>query len=71
MGDGRMYGQTDIQMDKHTDQWTDRSTYGISPHSTGLHPLLGPLPKKESIGGSGRETERRERECMIFTFCMI
>ena len=29
--DGRMYGRTD----------------GISPHSTGLRPLLGPLPKKE------------------------
>ena len=32
-GDGRTYGRTDLRM------------YGISPHSTGFCPLLGPLPK--------------------------
>ena len=30
-------------MDKQMDV---RKTYGISPHSTGLYPLLGLLPKK-------------------------
>ena len=29
---------------------TDRRTYGISPHSTGLRPLSGPLPKKQGKG---------------------
>ena len=31
-------GRTDVRMDGRT--------YGISPHSTGLCPLSGPLPKK-------------------------
>ena len=29
-----------------TDERTDEQTYGKSPHSTGLRPLSGPLPKK-------------------------
>ena len=37
-------GQSDGWIYRRTDGWTD----GISPHSTGLRPLLGPLPKKES-----------------------
>ena len=37
-GDGR----TDVR----TYGRTDGRTYGISPHSTGLRPLSGPLPKK-------------------------
>ena len=32
-----------LMMDRQTDKWTDR----ISPHSTGIFPLLGPLPKKK------------------------
>ena len=39
--DGRMDGQTDGRMDG----WTDGRTNGKSPHSTGLHPLSGPLPR--------------------------
>ena len=38
-GGGRTYGQ----MYGCTDGRTDR----ISPHSTGLHPLLGPLPRRQ------------------------
>ena len=30
--------------DGRTDGRADGRTYGISPHSTGLRPLLGPLP---------------------------
>ena len=41
-GDGRTYGRTDGR--------TDVRTYGISPHSTGLRPLSGPLPKKQGKG---------------------
>ena len=37
--DRRASGGTDVR----TDGWTD----GISPHSTGLRPLSGPLPKKK------------------------
>ena len=36
-----MYGCTDVWMCGHAD--------GISPHSTGLHPLSGPLPKKPRL----------------------
>ena len=36
--EGQLAG--DGQMDK----WTDRWTNGISPHSTGIRPLSGPLP---------------------------
>ena len=36
---GRVYGRTDEQTDGRTD--------GKSPHSTGLRPLSGPLPKRE------------------------
>ena len=36
-GDGRTYGRTNVRTDEQTD--------GKSPHSTGLRPLLGPLPK--------------------------
>ena len=32
-----------------TDERTDKQTYGKSPHSTGLRPLSGPLPKKLSL----------------------
>ena len=39
--DGRMDGRMDGQMDGRTDGWTD----GKSFHSTGLCPLLGPLPR--------------------------
>ena len=35
---GRTYGRTDVRLYIRTD--------GISPHSTGLRPLSGPLPKK-------------------------
>ena len=34
-------------MDGRTDGWTDERTDRKSPHSTGLRPLLGPLPKKK------------------------
>ena len=29
------------------DKWTDGRTFRISPHSTGLHPLSGPLSRKQ------------------------
>ena len=44
---GRTDGRTDVRMD------------GISPHSTGLRPLSGPLPKKRermTITGKGMTT---------------
>ena len=44
--DGRTGGQTDGQMEGCTDVRTD----GKSPHSTGLRPLSGPLPKKRDKG---------------------
>ena len=34
-----------------TDGRTDGRTYGISPHSTGLRPLSGLLPKKVQLFG--------------------
>ena len=45
------------QMDEQTNGQTDGQTDGISPHSTGLRPLLGPLPKNL------KETP----ECYIFS----
>jgi len=45
-GDFRMDGRTDGR----TDGWTDRRTNRKSPHSTGLCPQLGPLPKKDANG---------------------
>ena len=49
--DGQTDGRTDGQKDGRTDGWTD----GKSPHSTGLGPLSGPLPKKIEVEkGIGR-----------------
>ena len=36
-------------MDGRTDGQTDGRTNGKAPHSTGLRPLSGPLPKKPNI----------------------
>ena len=36
-------------MGKQMDGWMDGQMAGISPHSTGLFPLSGPLPKKENL----------------------
>ena len=36
-------------MDGQTDGWMDGWTNGKSPHSTGLCPLSGPLPKKHQF----------------------
>ena len=49
--DGRTDGRTDGRMDGRTDGQTD----GKSPHSKGLRPLSGPLPKKRKL----------ERDCHI------
>ena len=38
-------GQTDKWTDKQTDKQMDGWTSGKFPHSTGLRPLLGPLPQ--------------------------
>ena len=40
-----------LRASQRGDVRTDVRTDGISPHSTGLRPLSGPLPKKQ--GGSG------------------
>ena len=45
--EGLPEAQGDVRMDRCTDRWTNR----ISPHSTGLCPLLGPLPKKIGCAG--------------------
>ena len=37
---------------------TDGRTNEISPHSTGLRPLSGPLPKKRSITDRGQDNQR-------------
>ena len=42
-------GRTDGRTYVRTDGRTDGRTYGKSPHSTGLRPLSGPLPKKEPV----------------------
>ena len=44
--DGQTYVRMDVQTYRWTDKQTDGRTDGKSPHSTGLRPLLGPLPKK-------------------------
>ena len=47
--DGRTDGQTDDQMvgqmDGQRDEWMDGQMDRKSPHSIGLCPLLGPLPR--------------------------
>ena len=52
---GRTDGRTDKLMDSQMDGWMDGRTNGWtdrkSPHSTGLRPLSGPLPKKQSPKG--------------------
>ena len=42
-----MNKQTNKQTNKWTNEQTNKRTDGKSPHSTGLRPLLGPLPKKK------------------------
>ena len=46
--------------DKRTNVRTNERTDGKSPHSTGLRPLSGPLPKKEG----GREKKEGKNEEM-------
>ena len=46
------------QRGERTDGWTNVRTVGKSPHSIGLSPLLGPLPKNSS---GGKEQKDRER----------
>ena len=45
---GKPAGPEDQPEGEQMNGRTDGRTYGISPHSTGLRPLSGPLPKKAS-----------------------
>ena len=60
-------GRTDVRTDGRTYGHTDGRTYGKSPHSTGLRPLPGPLPKKQD----DVKREDGTASCQPFSFVVV